>query len=464
MQKQLCFGLSIALFCVVAVLYFNTNSGNNFELRTVSETEAHSVNGRGETGYDYQWLNGVNGNPGVTGGSATINAYNKSSDSVEIFTTTKIPVEIKESLEQHNSDLEPISLFWVTERSTDMELKTFFEKTKMKHNCGFFEPESNVFMWQNGRGYCSRAARTSVKTTNGVLPFAYEKDITLDMYSDYKAFDGQLFYAGARLDDAPGVISIYPITSDVFFLYHPYTFCAGYKYLNFNNEIEISPISYILYLNQNGNLKNVERKTLEGQEAIEIELISEGYNVVDQYPVKRIMTFLLLSNYNYVVKQIDIKSMNNELAHRIINDDFRKLHGKKIYLPYRSTIQHYTYSTLNDTIFSLPLFTEKITLSKLSTKKIAKNQFDLRKKFSDSGTLISDRVIRDTEEGLVYTMPANPADLDRVIEAALTGKDFIPTPLPSTTAIVIKWLLCIAGIAMIVYAGYEKFIKKKKKQ
>jgi hypothetical protein len=384
----------------------------------------------------------------------------EASDSVGIFTTTKIPVEIKEFLERHSSELEPISLFWVTERFTEMELKTFFEKTKMEHNCGFFEPESNVFMWQNGQGYCFRAARTSAKTNNGVLPFAYEKDITLDMYSDYKAFDGQLFYAGAALDDTHGVISIYPVTSDVFFLSHPYTFCAGYKYLNSNNEIGISPISYILYLNQNGNLKNVERKTLEGQEAIEIELISEGYNAIDQYPVKRIMTFLLLPNYNYAVKQIDIKSMNNELAHRVTNDDFRKLHGKKIYLPYRSTIQHYTYSTLNDIIFSLPLFTEKIILSELSTKKIAKNQFDLRKKFSDPGTLIGDRVIRDTEEGLVYTMPANPADLDRVIEAVLTGGDFVPTPLPSTAAIIIKWLLCIAGIAMIFYAGYKRFIKK----
>jgi hypothetical protein len=61
-------------------LYFHTNNGNNFDLRPVGEAEALSVNGGGETGYDYQLLNCVNGNPGVSGCSATINAYNKSSD------------------------------------------------------------------------------------------------------------------------------------------------------------------------------------------------------------------------------------------------------------------------------------------------------------------------------------------------------------------------------------------------
>jgi hypothetical protein len=80
MQKQLCFGLGIALFCVATVLYYCANNGDNFDLRPVGEAEALTVNGGGETGYDYQWLNCVNGNPGVSGCSATINAYNRSSD------------------------------------------------------------------------------------------------------------------------------------------------------------------------------------------------------------------------------------------------------------------------------------------------------------------------------------------------------------------------------------------------
>jgi hypothetical protein len=50
--------------------------------------------------------------------------------------------------------------------------------------------------------------------------------------------------------------------------------------------------------------------------------------------------------------------------------------------------------------------------------------------------------------------------LQILIKSALNGTDFVPTPLPSTTAIIIKWLRCFAGIAMILYAVYKKFIEK----
>ena len=64
-----------------------------------------------------------------------------------------------------------------------------------------------------------------------------------------------------------------------------------------------------------------------------------------------------------------------------------------------------------------------------------------------------------------YRMPANPADLDRVIEAALTGKEFVPTPIrPSLFALILRWGLVIVGLCMIIYALVSmliKFIKHK---
>jgi hypothetical protein len=53
MQKQLCFGLGIALFCVAAVVYYCANNGNSFNLRTVGEAEALTVNGGGQAGASY---------------------------------------------------------------------------------------------------------------------------------------------------------------------------------------------------------------------------------------------------------------------------------------------------------------------------------------------------------------------------------------------------------------------------
>jgi hypothetical protein len=72
MQRQLCFGLGIALFCVAAVLYFNTNSRNNLDLRPVGKVEALTVNGGGVPGASFEIIactgsygcnaSGLNGN------------------------------------------------------------------------------------------------------------------------------------------------------------------------------------------------------------------------------------------------------------------------------------------------------------------------------------------------------------------------------------------------------------------
>jgi hypothetical protein len=80
MQRQLCFGLGIALFCIAAVLYCCASSGNNFDLRTVGEAEALTVNGGGVPGLDIQFLRCSLHSDAVTGCSATIRTFGKSSD------------------------------------------------------------------------------------------------------------------------------------------------------------------------------------------------------------------------------------------------------------------------------------------------------------------------------------------------------------------------------------------------
>ncbi|MDR1480236.1 MAG: hypothetical protein LBJ00_14970 [Planctomycetaceae bacterium] len=116
--------------------------------------------------------------------------------------------------------------------------------------------------------------------------------------------------------------------------------------------------------------------------------------------------------------------------------------------------------TIPDIISDTPLFTDQYELVEISTKKINDKQFNLKEKYSNPGTHIGDRTLNDTENGVQYVIPANPADLDRVIEAALSDKDFVPTLLPSRTATIIRWILILLGLAMILYAAYQKFIKK----
>jgi hypothetical protein len=74
MQKQLCFGLGIALFCVAAVLYYCANNGNSFDLRTIGEAEALTVLGGGSNGFSnvYGVTCGIAGSSGGCNGASGI--------------------------------------------------------------------------------------------------------------------------------------------------------------------------------------------------------------------------------------------------------------------------------------------------------------------------------------------------------------------------------------------------------
>jgi hypothetical protein len=480
MQKQFCFGLGIALFCVAAVLYFNTNSSNNFDLRPVGKTEALTVNGGGSNGFSNVYgvtcgiagssggCNGTNGIAGSGVGTILMDAatalilYDKNSDVVVI------PQEIEEALQENVSCLDPISLVWVRTRTSDIDTETLLKKIKEEYSYSFLEPVNSTFMWQKGCGYLFNALRNRAEIDSAnPPPLVHEKKLKLNMLYDIKSVDGEFFYSGGMTDDKPIVLMINPLSHPTSVLFQILTLNMGYKYPMISNDFEnnLQPASYILYLAQKKeNVLQAKSEIIDDEKIFLIKVFSEEYNYLDQCPKPRFFTFYLLPEYHYAVKQLEVHSQNNELVYKIVNKNFKKLSGKKVYLPNESILQRYTHVTISDLVSSTPLYTENFLITEVSTKKINNKQFNLKNKFSDSGTLITDRSLRDTDEGISYMIPDNPADLDRVIEAALNGTDFVPTPLPSTTAIVIKWLLCIAGIAMIVYAGYEKFFKKKKKQ
>jgi hypothetical protein len=233
--------------------------------------------------------------------------------------------------------------------------------------------------------------------------------------------------------------------------------CVGIKVPLWGSELGNRPISSILYFEEDGEILQIRNVVLNNQETLFIEAKAKSFT--DWNIKERLFSIWLLPEKDYSIKQMDVKSLDGELMYRVENSNYKNVSSRKIILPHSVIVSCYTYGTLNETILPEALFKEEYTLIEVSTKKINTKQFSLDE-LSMPGTLVGDRTLKDTQEGLVYTIPANPADLDRVIEAALSGKDFTPTPLPSRTAMIIRWILILLGLAMILYAGYKKFIKK----
>jgi hypothetical protein len=392
-------------------------------------------------------------------------------DGVEI--NSKIPVHIQETMIQNAESLNPISLKWKSERSTELPYETFFLKIQCPYDWGFLEPKKHLFIWQNPKGYYLCLSKGALPySSNGDMPFAYqvkEKGIELGKTSSEEAFDGEKFYVGSsskKTEWQDPLLSIYSLAQmkkgkmkNYGALLQEYTIKIGYKFPRLGKELGEPMQSYILFLADKGEVLKSYSQTLDGDAAFVIEL--KANYLLDGPKADSLFTFWLLPKHNYALKQCEVKSLDGQLVHRFVNDDFFQVPGKTVYLPRKTVTTSYAYLTRPSKISSSPICTEITNLEEVSTKEIDDDQFNLLLKYTESGTKIGDRSLEDSKFGVQYTIPANPADLDRAIDAAAEGKEFVPTPLPPIGGAV-RFALIFLGIVLLAFGFYWKFSLHKK--
>jgi hypothetical protein len=375
--------------------------------------------------------------------------------------------EITVVLEKNAKHLDNLSIVFRRTRSADIPLEPLLKQINSTREYGFFEKSNHVFMWRRPRFYQGNFGKFAAEIDEtGRLPFAYEKNLKLLDFINEKSFDGNNYMYGSggferteHTAPAVGIDSkeqLIRVAGKSGILDSMYLWASGYKFPIIGDDIGSPQVSSVTFLASHGQINRLEKQTNDGEESVFLEIIAKDI-FTDS---KRMYSLWLLPRYQYVTKKMSVKTLDGKNLYEIENDDYIKVNQDGLFFPSISKISYYFWHNNVEFISDSLLFTETYSLAEVSTKSVAIDQFDIRKKYSSPGTVIADRTLKDTDAGVQYIIPANPADLDRVIEAALTGGDFVPTPLPSTTAIIIKWLLCIAGIAMILYAGYKKFIKK----
>jgi hypothetical protein len=279
------------------------------------------------------------------------------------------------------------------------------------------------------------------------------------------SFDGKNYYVGARSGKNPPILSKWPLTKvRTDFVNRPicaqyFLGYAGIKLPFWGSEIGTRPVSSVLYFAEKGEMLQVRNVVLNNQETLFIEVRVR----IDWNSSERLFSIWLLPENDYSIKQMEVKSLDGKLLRRIENSNYKNIPGRKMTLPYSVVVFYYAYDVIGvgeRNPSSEVLFKEEYTLIEVSTKKISAKQFS-PDELSMPGTLIGDSAFKDTQDGIMYALPANPADLDRMIEVALTGKNFTPTPLPARTVLIIRWIIILAGLGMILYVGYRKFIKKE---
>ncbi|MDR1385525.1 MAG: hypothetical protein LBJ67_17010 [Planctomycetaceae bacterium] len=383
---------------------------------------------------------------------ALISLFGLGLNAVDAQTSPTLPEDIVVALNNNVSDLESLSLVWQCRYSTELDFQNLCKQLNYPDFYGFYEPINQIFMWQGGAFYYHRSHRSLLlKSGNEVWPNAWElnKDSSQlkERIDDY-AFDGNKFYIGNGPDSlgasaALAIFSRKQINDEIVpcLIHNEYPLFIGLKFPMGTKEIGNRHKSSILDFAETGTLLRVSKEIRRGENVTMVEV-----RAINLWEGKE------------RIHQFNILSLDRKLAYCIQNDEFVNVSQTSLYLPKQTSCVHYTY--YQDNISSTPLFKENFRLVEFSTKKINKSQFELSRLYSKPGTRIANKILNDTEFGLQYDVPANPADLDRVIDSALTGTDFTPPPLPSRAAMVIRWIIILVGLGMILYAGYRKFIQK----
>jgi hypothetical protein len=378
-----------------------------------------------------------------------------------------IPDSVASALQSNAEALNPITLVWVKQKKTKLNLDEIAQKVNKFNDYGFLERSLCVFMWQDQKGFFSESCNNAVniKGSNELqLPHIDDKKIEKKLAVQERSFDGEVHCAGTghhQTEVNTPTIGVFP---ESWLRNHPliyafpqrYTTWFGYKFPNLCKELGESQCSYILSLTAKGELIKTSDEIIDNKKLFYIAI--KSLDVLSQQD--RIFRFWLDPDYNYAVVRNEIESVEHQTIYSIKNEQFKLLPNKKIFLPQKTVVTYFADIGIK-MISATPIYYEEFLLTEVSTKKINNKQFDLRIKYTNAGTIIGDRILKDTEQGVQYIYPANPADLDRVIESALTGKDFVPTPIQPMWMFVLRLILCVVGTAMALYGGYLKFIKKR---
>jgi hypothetical protein len=174
-----------------------------------------------------------------------------------------------------------------------------------------------------------------------------------------------------------------------------------------------------------GSVTRVEATTVNGEPCVVVDVTGKAHWPEDMYRCS--FSYGLLPKYQYAVKHREQRSLDGKLLQSVENADLVKVPGTGAYLPKKSTVRYYTWIFHARDVNEQPLLEETFVVTSVDTRPIERREFSLRDAYRSPGTGIRDYTTAGPEgESTFYIIPANPEDLDRVIEAASGGRAYAP--------------------------------------
>jgi hypothetical protein len=349
----------------------------------------------------------------------------------------ELPGQVRQALEQNGRALSPLTVTWRQERASDFpEAKVLSVMGLPATARDFLAPEKVRFQWQDGKFYSYTWAPTVQVGQDGKAltdkpPLVQELE---------RSFDGRAWYNG-NPNQIEGKVSGKPMimidTAEKLIkddragrLYQAnYLSYAGFDMPVSVQDLQSRPPQVVLLmdLDRGGRLGRVRTEDREGAAQLVAELVKDG----------RRQEFTFDPAMNYALRRRIIFDAAGAAQESTECRDFVCLSGPDHWLPRVIETAYYFPATGP----KQPLFRQTIRVLEIDNKPIPPEQFVLV--YRKPGSYVADATLPGAtgrEGGRIgYTVPTDPADLDRVIREATEG----PQPYPWTRVI-----LCVNGVLL----------------
>jgi hypothetical protein len=183
-----------------------------------------------------------------------------------------------------------------------------------------------------------------------------------------------------------------------------------------------------------------------------IEIASHGRQYV----------FTLAPDMAYAVISREEYTPDRKLLVAAANSDFQQFRPDGPWLPTQSTVRHRVWLTAPGEVSDTDLLTVSYTLTEMSPDEIPPESFDLRRKYTRPGTVISDATIpgadRRPQGRVEYPVPNDPVNLEKVIQMALEGREFVEPKSSRYGTLLIIANIAVAA-AIVLSLGWRYFRK-----
>lgn len=314
---------------------------------------------------------------------------------------------------------------------------------------GALEEQQVDYKFKAGRYYFRREFSQQLRDINEKASGESKR-----LYEE-KSYDGQriYMYSSTFVGKDPFVVGIFPKNTDNV-LFDSYFERAGFRMPKFEKDhVTTLFVPEVLALVNDGEkLVTVETTRLDEKPCLRLVFETGSYI---GWSGKARHEFYLDQEAAYALRRHEVKRMDGTLIARVELSDIQRAGGNDgPWLPMKCQASYYQYKSLPKTPSKTVVMEEKYHVESCSLADIPDSDFTLA--YLRPGMIVGDATLpgaNKTKSGFInYTVPANPADLDRVIERSVGQQTPVgqgPT-LSRTVLISVNALLVVAVV--LIYA------------